>query len=459
MNTSLPEHYKKAFKDADIRGMYPKEISEVLVYRVARALAKLHSLKTVAVGRDMRLSSPGLHKALLQGFKEEGVTILDVGLIPTPVLYHVSGEQKVWGVMITASHNPAEYNGLKIVRPGAVPLTNATGMKDVQKMVSDDTVFAYGKKAKKTGVVTKKRYVADYVKKQLAHFSSHFSEDVRIAACAGSGMASVMLSALPKRLAEQIDVINSDLDGSFPSRGSNPMLKKNQKPIISALKGGQYTLGVAFDGDGDRVAFFTPEGKMVNSAVIGAVIARQLLKEESGSVCIDTIFNSRAYQETVRQEKGKIVKARVGHAFIKEKMKAHDALFGCEHSGHFYFKYNYYADSSVLALLYVTQALKEEGGDFKRLLQPFSSYYQTEEVLVEVENKKQTIQLITKEYEGREGVKVRKFDGITVEFDDVWFALKPSVTEDALKYVVEAPTRKKATTVQKELKELLKKYK
>ena len=458
MNVSLPEHFKKSFKDADIRGVYPKEISEVLVYRVARAVTKLHSLKSVAVGRDMRLSSPGLHKALLQGFKEEGVAVLDLGLIPTPVLYHVSGEQKVWGVMITASHNPAVYNGLKIVMPGAVPLTNATGMKDIQKMVSNDTVFIDSKKAKKVGVVTKKRYVADYVKKQSGHFSNHSGEDIRIVACAGNGMASVMLSALPKRLIKQIDVINSDLDGSFPSRGSNPMLKKNQKPIVSALKGGQYTLGVAFDGDGDRVAFFTPDGRMINSAVIGAIIARQLLREKAGAVYIDTVFNSRSYQETVRREKGKVVKARVGHAFIKEKMKTHKALFGCEHSGHFYFKYNYYADSSVLALLYVIQALKEEGGDFKKLLQPFSSYYQTEEVLVEVENKKQTIQSITKEYEAKEGVTVRKFDGITVEFDGVWFALKPSVTEDALKYVVEASTRKKAVTVQKELKELLKKY-
>ncbi len=458
MNALLPEHYKKAFKDADIRGVYPKEISEVLVYRVARALAKLHSLKTVALGRGMRLSSPGLHKALLQGFKEEGVAVLDLGLIPTPVLYHVSGEQKVWGVMITASHNPAEYNGLKIVRPGAVPLTNATGMKDVQKMVSDDTVFAYGKKAKKTGVVIKQRYVADYVKKQLAHFSNHFGEDVRIVACAGNGMASVMLSALPKRLAKQIEAINSDLDGSFPSRGSNPMLKKNQKPIVSVLKGGQYTFGVAFDGDGDRVAFFTPEGKMVNSAVIGAVIARQLLREDAGAVCIDTVFNSRAYQETVRREKGKIVKARVGHAFIKEKMRTHDAVFACEHSGHFYFKENYYADSSLLAILYLCQALETEGGNIKQLLQPFSNYYQTEEVLVEVEDKKQTIQAVAKKYDSQKNTSVKKFDGITVELPDAWFSLKPSVTEDALKYVVEAPTKKAALTIQKELRELLKQY-
>lgn len=450
---TLPDDFKAAFKDADIRGRYPHEINEVLAYRVGCALVLLLEAKEVIVARDMRSSSPAVMQALCEGARDSGGHVLDLGLMPTTVLYRASGDWDAWGVMVTASHNPADQNGLKIVRPGAVPLTKATGLQKIQRYVEQ---FSIEKQIKvRRGNKTKRTCLRSYVRTIEREVPLTASKPLKIVADAGNGMASVMLSALHKNPAYTIDVLNETLDGTFPVRASNPMLRKNQRPIRQALQRGSYDLGVSFDGDGDRIAFFLPNGTMLNGAVAGAMIAEQIIATHPKATCVDTVFNSRIYRETVRAAGGVIKKARVGHAFIKNQMRKHDAVFACEHSGHYYFRANYYADSSLLALRYMMQAILNTGGDMTAAVRPYQMYYQTEEILVEVPDKKAILKKLQEKYSKQTDSTVRVFDGVNVELSDVWFTVKPSVTEDALKFVVESHQKKRAVAVQKELQQFL----
>lgn len=452
---TLPDAYRAAFKDADVRGIYPNEINEVVAYRTGRALPLVLKAKQVAVARDMRCSSPQLYRALLDGVRDSGGEVLDLGLVPTAALYYAAGAWHCWGVMVTASHNPADYNGLKIVQPGATPLTNASGMKQVQKFVRTYTQTDYPV-VKKRGQKRPRKIVHTYVKAmERAVALPKSSKPIRIVADAGNGMASVMLAELSDNPAYTIKVLNAKLDGTFPARASNPMLRKNQQPIREALKTGRYDLGISFDGDGDRVAFFLPNGIMLNGAVAGAMMAEQLLHEQPGATCVDTVFNSRIYRETVLHAGGKIKAARVGHAFIKEQMRKHQAIFACEHSGHYYFQDNYYADSALLAVRSLVRAIIERGGDVAAATKSYRQYHQTEEILLEVADKKAVLASVAKHYQALPDTTVTKFDGVSVDQGDVWFTVKPSVTEDALKFVVESKSTKRAKAVQAELHQFL----
>ncbi len=450
----LPERYQVAFKSADIRGRYPNEINETLVYRIGYVLGTNWKLKSILVARDMRLSSPDLHKSLCLGLRHAGVEVYDLSLVPTTVLYFASGDLGVWGVMITASHNPKDFNGLKIVMPGAVPLTDKTGLNELKKYVvsEPDSTCKTLPKLRKISLIKK------YLDTMIGSIDVKIDTDIKIICDAGNGMSAKILEKVPKKLGLSIGSINTQLDGNFPMRASNPMLRNNQKPIKTALKEKFYNLGVSFDGDGDRVAFFTPNGTMINGALVGAIIASELIKDNPGATFVNTVFTSRVYSDVVKSRGGKMKKAKVGHSYIKEQMRKHDAVFGCEHSGHYYFKTNFYADSSILALLYFLKALNNHGGDIYKLIKEYQLYYQTEEVLVEVVDKKKVLDTIVSTYDKGNNT-VKKFDGVTVDMGDVWFTVKASVTEDALKYVVESRDKKLALVKQKEIHSFLKSYK
>ena len=456
MSTSkeLPEDFKKAFKDADIRGVYPSEIDEEVTYRVARAFVEEFKLKEIIVARDMRESSPALRDAFVKGARESGANVVDLGMVGTPELYYASGTMQHFGVVITASHNPKEYNGLKLVKKGAIPLTNASGLLKLLKRVEKNKF----KDALQKGKVKQKKILREYKKYVRGKIDLKISHDIKIVVDAGNGMASdfePFLSGLPLKIKK----LFFKLDGTFPNRGSNPTLAKNQTAIVAELKAGDYDFGVAFDGDVDRVAFFDEKGRYINSAHIGALLAKFFLTQKPKQKFIYTIFTSRIYEETIRKYKGKAIRARVGHAFIKELMHKYNARFACEHSAHFYFQGNFHADSGILALLYLAAAYAEaqkEGKTFSAMIREFQVYHQTEEVLVRVPNKKKALKLIAKHYKKQKPRKVEKFDGVSILFDDCWIAVKQSVTEDALKFVVESPDKKRAEAEKKKVHEFLK---
>jgi len=454
---NLPNAYKKAFKDADIRGVYPTEINEVVAYRIARAFVEEFGWNEVIVARDMRVSSPSLRKAFVAGIRDAGATAIDIGIIDTPGLYFASGSLDLPGVVITASHNPAEYNGLKLVSPGAIPLTGKTGLTAILKRIemnASRTIIERGALKKQSMM---RKYVS-YIKQKTKFVTKR---RLRVVIDAGNGTAGPLIKELCANLPIEITPLFFELDGTFPNRESNPTLAKNQTEIKRTLKAGTYDFGVAFDGDADRVAFFDEKGNYINSAFIGALIAEHLLERFPKSTHIYTVFTSRAYEEAIKKSGGKAIRARVGHAFIKEVMRKQDALFGCEHSAHFYFKDNYYTDSGILAFLFVAAAMAEKIGaekKFSEFIKPFSTYFQTEEVLVEVKDKELALQEIASRYESKHPESITYFDGVTIHFPEYWFVIKKSVTEDALKFVVESPKKQIAYTVQKEILEQLRIY-
>lgn len=449
--SDLPQAYNEAFKNADIRGVYETEIDEVLAYRVAKAFVASTGASKVLVGRDMRNSSPALEKAFVAGVRDAGAKAIKLGLVTTPMLYFASGSQEAHGVMITASHNPAQYNGLKLVLPGAVPLTAKTGLNKIQKSITGDLPNA-SIVGKEETLKIKSAYES-YIKEKI---SSPKKKAFKILVDAGNGMGSLLVPLL--KCYATVEALFTELDGNFPNRGSNPTLRKNQKPITTELKKGGYDFGIAFDGDADRVAFFDEKGNYLNAALVGAYLAKNFLRQNKKRKMVGTILNSRTFAEVVESQGGKLVLARVGHAFIKQAMRKHDALFGCENSAHFYFKDNYYADSGILTVLNFLNALSFEEvsqTQLSNIFKGYQNYYQTEEKLIEVTDKDLVLSLFKKWGEEAK-LQIDDFDGVRVMADDWWLAGQKSVTEDAIKFVVEAKTEKIAESIYKEVMTIIK---
>jgi phosphomannomutase len=450
MKLDLQANYQRAFKGADIRGVYPTEIDDELVYFLARAFVEEFGYKKVVVARDMRESSPGLHAAFVKGANDSGADVVDIGLIHSPGLYFASATLDLPGVMITASHNPREYNGLKLVYPQAIPLTEVDGLKQMRVRL-EKGVFV---DAPKPGKVIEKNITKAWQKFTLKGVSPTAFSGIKVAADAGNGMSGVILPLLAEQLAVKFDVLFPKLDGTFPNRGSDPTLSKNQKQIKTKIKNGTHDFGVAFDGDADRIAFFDETGTYINSAVIGALIVQRLLKKKPQAQIGYTILTSRSYEESIRSQGGKPVLMKVGHAFIKKAMREKDVLFTCEHSGHFYYKDYFFTDSVTLTLLHVLEAYaaaKAQGQSFSQMMKPYRAYHQTEDTFVEVDDKQQALADVEQYLRAQGPLKLKKFDGFTVDFGDVWGVVKPSVTEFSLKIMFESKSLHHAKHIQKEL--------
>lgn len=450
MPIKISADYKKAFKPTDIRGVYPTEIDEEVAYLVGRSFVDEYKHKSVVVARDMRLSSPTIHESFCKGVIDAGADIIDIGLVHTPVLYFASATMNLPGVVITASHSPKNYNGLKLVQAGAIPLTEKNGLRQIRKRMEKGAFV----EVSKPGKIRFKDVLKGYQRFVLKGIKMKGLENISIVADAGNGMAGILMPLLKEKLPIKFTTMFTELDGRFPNRDSDPSLKKNQRHLIAKLKEGNNDFGIGFDGDSDRVAFLDENGVFVNSAAIGALIAKRLLIKNPKAKIVYTVLTSRIYEETIKSNGGVPVPAKVGHAFIKETMRQKDVLFGCEHSSHFYFKDYFFTDSVVLTIRYVLEAYleaKEQGMSFSEMLQPYTVYKQTEDVVVEVVHKKAALKLAEAYLLAKKPLSVRKFDGIWVDFGDVWGAVKISVTEEALKMMFESKVKAKAQALQDEM--------
>jgi phosphomannomutase len=455
MSNKISTDHKSAFKQADIRGVYPTEINEEFTYLVARAFVDEFQHSTVLVARDMRLSTPALHEAFCKGVRDAGADVIDLGLVHTPVLYFASGTMDLPGVVITASHSPKEYNGLKLVLAQAIPLTEQHGLKAIRKRMEKgvfDEVDKRGKYKTKNVLKAYQRFVLKGIKaKNLV--------GLKIVADTGNGMAGVLMPLLEEKLPIKFTTLFPELDGRFPNRGSDPTHKKNQRALSKTLKEGDFDFGVAFDGDSDRIAFLDENGRNINSSAIGSVIAERLLKKDPGASIVYTVFTSRMYEEKIEAAGGKPVPARVGHSFIKETMRKKDVIFGCEHSGHFFFKDYFFTDSVVYTIRHILDAYleaKAEGILFSKMMEPYLRYNKTEDVLINVKDKNKSLKLVEQYLRDKNPQSVKKFDGVTVDFGDVWGTVKPSVTEYALKVMFESKSKAKAKKMRDEVVEYIK---
>lgn len=425
----------KVFKAYDVRGIHPTELDEDGAYRIARAFVERFGLGRVALGHDMRTSSPGMATAAIDGAADGGADVLDLGLIGTEMLYYAVGELALdGGIVVTASHNPKQYTGMKIVRAGALPVGGDSGLVEVR--ASAEAGFAA---AGRRGEVRPTDIWDGFVAKVLSFVSPEAIRPLRIVVDAANGMAGTMLPRVLDRL-PQLDVVRCffEPDGSFPNHEPNPLLPENRAFIVERTRAEGADLGVAFDGDADRCFFVDDTGEFVPGDFVTALLARAMLEKEQGAKVIYDVRASWAVPRTIEAAGGVALVNRVGHAFIKERMREVDALFAGEVSAHYYFREFSRADTGVVPFLVMLELLSRGGSRLSELLAPFrAEYFLSGEINTPVADVDHKLREIEEHYTATGG-RISHLDGVSVDFDDWHFNVRPSNTEPLLRLNLEA---------------------
>ncbi len=423
------------FKAYDVRGTVPDQINEDLARAVGSAFVQVTDATSsgVVVGHDMRPSSPGMARAFAEGAAAAGADVTMIGLASTDQLYFASGALGLPGAMFTASHNPAQYNGIKMCRAHAVPLGMDTGLSAVRDLV------AAGEQptSARTGTIVERDVLEDYAR-HLLGLVPVTGRRLKVAVDAGNGMAGHTAPAVLDRLDLDVVPMYYELDGTFPNHEANPIEPANLADLQAKVRETGADIGLAFDGDADRCFIVDERGEIVSPSVLTALIASRELAREPGSTVIHNLITSRAVPELVTELGGTPVRTRVGHSFIKATMAETDAIFGGEHSGHFYFRDFWRADSGMLAALHVLAALAETDQPLSRLLAEFSRYVATGEINSTVADQAAVVAEIERQYAARDGVTLDHLDGLTVMHPDWWFNVRASNTEPLLRLNAEA---------------------
>jgi phosphomannomutase len=425
----------KVFKAYDIRGIYPDELDEAGAYAIGRAYVEEFEPRTIAVGRDMRLSSPTMAEAVVRGAADSGADVLDVGMVGTEMLYFAVGDLELeGGIMVTASHNPKDYTGMKIVRRGALPVGGDSGLLDIRTRA-----IALGDlpEGRTPGHVQQEDIWAKWVDAVLRFIHIDAVKPLRVVIDTANGMAGVMLPPILERL--PIDAVRYffEPDGTFPNHEPNPLLPENREFIVSKVKEERAALGVAFDGDADRCFFVDESGEFVPGDFVTALFAESILEKEPGGKILYDVRASWAVPKTIERAGGIPLVNRVGHAFFKQRMREEGAVFGGEVSGHYYFRDFSQADSGVIPFLLMLELASKRGRKLSEILQPFNErYFITGELNTPVDDVALKLQEL-KERFGPEG-KVSHLDGLSVDADDWHMNVRPSNTEPLLRLNLEA---------------------
>jgi phosphomannomutase len=420
------------FKAYDIRGTYPDQIDEDTAYKVGRALVEYLKPKAVVVGRDMRLSSAKLSDALTQGIAEGGANVIDIDLVSTDCLYFAVGKYDHGaGVMITASHNPPEYNGFKMCKKNAEPLSGESGIDEIKRLILKNDFPI----PQKTGKIEKSDVDDAYVQHLLSFVDKKKIKPFKIVIDAGNGMAGKIVPKLFSYLPCKVVPMFFELDGSFPHHLASPIELQNIAPLREKVLEEKANLGAAFDGDADRMFLVDENANPLGGDMVTALVAKNLLRKEKGATILYNLICSKAVPQVIEREGGKAIRTRVGHALIKPLMKKYNAIFGGEHSGHFYFRKNFFADSGLIALLVCLELISEENQPLSVLVKSIDPYFRSGEINSRVEDIPQKLKDIEKHYTGG---KIDHLDGLTVDFGDWWFNLRPSNTEPLLRLNIEA---------------------
>jgi phosphomannomutase len=433
--TCEPSNLSAVFKAYDVRGLVPEQVDEDLARAVGAAfVAVTQAVATgVVVGHDMRPSSPGMARAFAEGAAGAGGDVTLIGLASTDELYYASGALGLPGAMFTASHNPAQYNGIKMCRAHAVPVGMDTGLAEIRERVASGDL----PRAETPGAITERDVLDDYAA-HLLTLAPVSGRRLKVVVDAGNGMAGHTAPAVLDRLDLDVVAMYYDLDGTFPNHEANPIDPANLADLQEKVRETGADIGLAFDGDADRCFLVDERGELVNpSALTGLIAARELAKEP-GATIIHNLITSRAVPEIVTELGGTPVRTRVGHSFIKATMAETDAIFGGEHSGHFYFRDFWRADSGMLAALHALAALAESDRPLSELLAGYQRYDSTGEINSTVGDQAAVLDTIEQEYAGVDGVSIDHLDGLTVSHPDWWFNVRPSNTEPLLRLNAEA---------------------
>lgn len=419
----------RAFKAYDIRGLFPDDLDQELAHRVGRAFVALDGMRTILVARDMRASSEPLSTAFITGAMEQGADVIDLGLASTDLLYYAAGVKDLPGVVFTASHNPAGYNGIKLCRAGAVPVGQDTGLADLKALV-DAGEFPKGPRL---GRLSHENLLPDYADHLLALVDGDAIGPLKIVVDAGNGMAGLTVPAVLGRLPLEIIPLFFELDGEFPNHPADPIQPENLLDLSRAVVEHGAVCGLAFDGDADRVFFVDASGEPVSASVLGAMVTDAILAANPGERIVYSLTCSRIVPETIAKAGSEAIRTRVGHSFIKQVMAESGAIFGTEHSGHFYFRDHFRADCGMLAALHAL-AVIGRAGSFDAALAPYRKYWHSGEVNSTVKDPVAAIELASATYPD---ATQDRTDGLTVEYDDWWFSLRASNTEPLLRLNLE----------------------
>ena len=426
--------YEKIFKAYDIRGIVPDELDEQVAESVGAAFVRLTGAPSVLTVHDMRTSSRPLAEAFGRGAAGQGADVIEGGLGSTDMLYYASGSLGMPGAMITASHNPAKYNGIKLCREGARPVGADTGLTELRDAAAQGLPPYHGT----PGVIVQRDLLSGYAShlKKLVDLSA--IRPLTVAVDAGNGMAGHTVPKVFEGLPLTVVPLYFQLDGTFPNHEANPIEPANLRDLQRAVIDSGADIGLAFDGDADRCFVVDERGHIVSPSVLTALIAVRELAREPGAAVIHNLITSRAVPEIITAHGGTPVRTRVGHSFIKARMAETGAVFGGEHSGHFYFRDFWYADSGMLAAMHVLAALGEQDAPLSEILAGYGRYVASGEINSEVADQAAATARVRAEFASRPGITADELDGLTITGDGWWFNLRPSNTEPLLRLNLEA---------------------
>ncbi len=428
------------FKAYDVRGLYPSEINEDAARMIGRGFVTYLNAKRIAVGRDMRLSSPAVAEAFIEGARTQGADVVDCGMIATDMLYFaVAREGHDGGAMITASHNPKEYNGVKMVGRQAFPLSGEAGIGDIREMINGGTLLPA---AADPGTISKKDVLADYAEHVLSFIDQSIIKPFNVVLDGGSGMAGLVAPKLFERLPCRLTRLCLDVDGTFPNHEANPLIEENRRDIVERVMQEKADIGIAWDGDADRCFFIDGSGEFIAGDFVTALLAEAFLIKHPGAKIVYDVRASYAVKDTAAKYGGTALMNRVGHAFFKRRMREEGAIFGGEVTGHYYFRDNFFADNGFIPALLILELMSRKGQTLRELLEPLrTKYFISGEINTKVSDQSLVQQKIDGLAARYSAGGVYMLDGCSAEFPDWHFNVRGSNTEPMLRLNLEATTQ------------------
>jgi phosphomannomutase len=437
MSTTPTTVDPKIFSAYDIRGIYGKTLTDEVAYRIGRASAQYLNVPEIAVSRDMRVSSPTLAAALIRGITDQGVNAIDLGMTTTDALYFAVGKFNYpAGVMITASHNPKEYNGMKFCRAQAYPISEDTGLSDIRDLAVSGNFSEPSQK----GQVIHRDIIDAYIKHALSFIDVSKLKPLKVVIDAGNGMAGLIMPKVFQQLPCELIPLYFELDGNFPHHPASPIEPQNMVDVQNKVRETGADLGAAFDGDADRMFPVDEHGALIDGSMVVAMVSNSLLQKRPGSTILYNLIVSKSVPALIERLGGHAVRTRVGHSFIKAEMRSHNAIFGGEHSGHFYFGDNWFADSGLIALLIILELISVENKSLSAIIKPLDVGVRSGEINSKVSDVQEKLHGL-EEHFGKGAKSVDHLDGLTIDYGDWWFNVRPSNTEPLLRLNVEANTR------------------
>lgn len=438
------------FRDYDIRAIANKQLDIEGVERIAEAIVKLFKPKNIQVGHDMRQTSPKFHSAFIKKVLSCGVDVVDLGLVSTDMLYFAAGTYpEDMAITISASHNPPEYNGMKIVKRGAVAVSGDSGIYDIKRLALNKQDLDVKKDIK--GVLTKRNIMAAWIKHLSGFVDLSKMKNFSVVSDTGNGMAGYFMPELEKKLPWKVTRLFYRLDGTFPNHVPSPIEEKNRAVCTSKLNDIKADFGMVFDGDGDRVFMIDEKGRTLSGTIMTAIIAENILQKDNKSTILYNAIVGRIVPEVINKYGGKPIRVRVGHTLIKEAMRKHDGAFCGEHSGHYYFKKNFYADSAIIAALLVAELMSTKNMKLSEMYDEYDKYKSSDEINFEVQDKDEIMNKLEKEYKSS-AQSIDRLDGVSIWFPNYWFNVRPSNTEPLLRLNIEANTTE---LLEKQIKNLI----